>query len=661
MREFKTESKKLLEMMINSVYTNREIFLRELISNASDAVDKLYFKGLTDPDISLGKDELAIAVAFDKEARTITISDTGIGMDADELEENLGVIAHSGSFEFRNEVAPQEEKPAVDEDDEEGAETPEEEYEPKQEGVDIIGQFGVGFYSAFMVAKKVKVVSAPFGSDKAYVWESDGVEGYEISEGQREGHGTDVILTLRDDTDKEDYSEFLSEYKLTELIKKYSNYVRYPIRMEVTKSRPLPKPEDAGDDYVTQYEDYTEVETINSMIPIWKRRKSDVTQDEYNEFYRSNFHDFADPTSTITLHAEGALTYDALLFVPGQRPYDLYSRDYKKGLALYSSGVLIMDKCEDLVPDCFSFMRGIVDSDDLTLNISRETLQQNSQLRAIARRVEKKVKSELARLLANDREAYEKFFETFGLSMKYGLYSSFGAQKDLVADLLLFYSAKEKKMVTLDEYLEAAIADQKAIYYAAGQSIERLAKSPIVTTVLDRGYDVLLCVDEVDEFCLQTIMQYGKRGEEKEFRNVAGGDLGLETAEEKSAAKAVVSENEGLFKAMAEVLGDKVSEVTVSTRLTDAPACVTAKGPVSLEMEKVLSSYSGNEQIKSERVLELNPEHDIFATLKAAQALGDTEKVELYTGILYDQALLVAGLPIDDPVAYAQAVCKLMR
>ncbi|MGN0035112.1 MAG: molecular chaperone HtpG, partial [Coriobacteriales bacterium] len=655
MRKFKTESRKLLDLMINSVYTNREIFLRELVSNASDAVDKLYFRGLTDSDVNLGSDELQIEVSFDKDARTVTVSDTGIGMDGDELEKNLGTIAHSGSQEFsaEHEQSAPSASSETDEADDDLADTSDDVASDTDKKTDIIGQFGVGFYSAFMVAKHVKVVSRPYGSDQAWVWESSGVEGYTITEGERSGHGTDVILTLKDNTDTENYDEFLSEGTLQRLIRTYSNYVRYPIRMEVTKSRELPKPDDAGDDYVPQYEDYTEVETINSMVPIWRRRKSEVSDEEYNEFYKSNFHDFSDPLRTIRIHAEGKLNYDALLFIPSRRPYDLYSKDYKKGLALYSSGVLIMENCEDLLPDCFNFVHGIVDSEDLTLNISRETLQQNSQLRAIARRVEKKIKQELASMRDNDRETYEKFFENFGRGIKYSLYSGYGMQKDLLADLLLFYSAREKKMVTLDEYVEAAQPDQESIFYAAGDAVDRLAQMPIVTTVLGKGYDVLLCAEDVDEFCMSTLVSYGREGDEKTLKNVAGGDLGLETEAEKDAAKAAAEENSALLEAMKNVLGDKVSEVTVSTRLTDAPACITAKGPISLEMERVVSALPNGEGVKSERVLELNAGHPVFESLKAAQALDDSDKIERYTKLLYDQALLVEGLPIDDPVEFS--------
>ena len=633
MRKFKTESKKLLNMMINSVYTNREIFLRELISNASDAVDKLYFKSLTDSGISFAKDELGIEVSFDKDARTITVSDTGIGMDADDLERDLGTIAHSGSTEFKEEA---EDQPDAD--------------------LDIIGQFGVGFYSSFMVARRVKVISRPYGGEQASVWESDGIEGYTITSGERATHGTDVILTLKENTEEEDFDTFLSEAELKRLIRKYSNYIRYPIRMVCTKSRELERPEDAGEDYTPQYEEYVEIDTINSMVPIWKRKESEVSKEDYDEFYKNDFHDFTEPIREFSIHAEGALMYDALLFIPGRAPYDLYSKDFKKGLALYSSGVMIMEKCEDLLPDYFGFVRGVVDSEDLTLNISRETLQQNRQLRAIESKIEKKVKSELVSLRDDDRETYEKFFENFGRVLKYGIYTSYGASKDLLGELLLFYSAREKKMVTLDEYVEAAGEDQKSIFYAAGESVERLSKMPIVTTVLDKGCDVLLCTQDVDEFCFTTMYQYA----DHDLRNVAGGDLGLESDEEKDEAESVTKENEALLAAMKEVLGDKVTKVSVSTRLSDIPSCLTASGPISLEMEKVFSAMPDAQGLTSERVLELNASHPVFQALKSAQESEDADKVELYTDLLYNQALLVEGLPIDDPVAYAKAVSTLM-
>lgn len=651
-KQFKAESKRLLDLMINSIYTHKEIFLREIISNASDAIDKLCYVALTDDKVGMNRSDFAITVSVDKENRTLTVSDNGIGMSREELENNLGVIASSGSYKFRQET---------------------EEKDKKDADIDIIGQFGVGFYSAFMVAKSVRVVSKAYGSDQAWAWESDGVEGYTIEEAQREGNGTDIILTLKDNTDEENFDQFLSEYGLKDLIKRYSNYVRYPVRMEVSKSRQKPKPEDAGDDYKPEYEQYTEVETINSMVPIWKRSKSDVQQEEYNEFYKQTFHDFTDPAATFSIHAEGALSYDALLFIPGRAPYDLYSKDYKKGLELYSSNVLIMEKCEDLLPDHYNFVRGVVDSQDLTLNISRETLQQNNQLHAIARKVEKKVTSELKKMLKNDRAAYEKFFEDFGRGLEYGIYTSYGMLKDELADLLLFYSAKEQKMVTLAEYLEAMPADQKSIYYAAGDSIDRLAKLPIVNTVLGKGYDVLLCTKDVDEFCFQAMMTYGPEAEQdaegkdiegtgpKELKNVASGDLDFASEEEKKEAEEAEKDNEALLAAMKEQLGDAVTKVAVSTRLTDAPSAVTTEGPVSLEMERLMSQMpDGMGEVKSQRVLELNAKHPVFQVLKDAQSAGDAEKVKLYTEILYDQALIVEGMPIADPVAYANAVTKLM-
>lgn len=671
MRKFKTESKKLLDLMINSIYTNKEIFLRELISNASDAVDKLNFKSLTDNDVDIDSADLAIRVSFDKDNRTLTISDNGIGMTAEELEKNLGTIAHSGSQEFKTENA-----------------------ESQGNDVDIIGQFGVGFYSAFMVASRVRVVSRAFGSDEANVWESDGLEGYTIEPAERATHGTDVILTIREDEGGEDgegFDTYLSEWGLKNLIKQYSNYVRYPIQMMVTKHREKPKPEDAGDDYTPEWEDYEELETVNSMTPIWKKHASDVEQKDYNEFYKSTFHDFEDPARTISFHAEGTLEYDALLFIPGRAPFDLYSKDYEKGLSLYSSNVLIMEKCADLLPDYFNFVRGVVDSADVSLNISRETLQQNRQLRAIAKRVEKKISSDLEDMRDNDREAYEKFFENFGRGLKYGIYSSYGMKADELADLLLFYSAKEQKMVTLAEYAKAMPADQKAIYYAAGDSRERLSKMPVVTGVLARGYDVLLLTADVDEFTFQAMRSYhahdlpkvyeddaAREAAEKavadgaepetedrtlELKNVATGDLDLATEDEKKDAEEATKENESLFTAMKEALGDKVEKVAVSARLTDAPACITTEGPLSLEMERVLRrdpSAEAEGMPKSQRVLELNAKHPVFKKLVSANEEGDAEKIKLYAGLLYDQALLVEGILPEDPVAFAASICELM-
>jgi len=672
MRKFKTESKKLLDLMINSIYTNKEIFLRELVSNASDAEDKLYLKSLTDPDVKLDQDSLSIRVTPDKDARTLTISDNGIGMTADELESNLGTIAHSGSEQFKEANA-----------------------EHQGDDVDIIGQFGVGFYSAFMVAKQVKVVTRAWGEDVAHVWESDGLEGYTIEDGTREHCGTDVILTLKDDVEGTDgqeserYGSYLEEWTLKDLIRRYSNYVRHPIQMMVTKSRQKPKPDDAPDDYKPEYEDYTELETINSMTPIWKKSKADVKPEEYNEFYKSTFHDWEDPARTITFHAEGALEYDALLFVPAKAPFDLYSKDYEKGLALYSSNVLIMEKCADLLPDYYNFVRGIVDSPDVSLNISRETLQQNRQLHAIANRIEKKVTTELEAMRDQDRDAYEKFFEIFGRGLKFGINQSYGQKADELADLLLFWSARENKLVTLAEYAKAMPEGQKAVYYAAGDSRDRLAKMPVVKAALDHGYDVLLCTADVDEFAFQAMRSYTAKSLPKHYedeaaaeaakkavadgaepevedrtldlKNVAAGDVDFATEDEKKEAEEATKENEGLFKAIKEALGDKVTKVAVSARLTDAPAAITSEGPVSLEMERVMAAGPGaGEAPKAQRVLELNAKHPVFAKLQAAEKAGDKDKLALYAGLLYDQALLVEGILPDDPVAFAQQVCELM-
>ncbi len=651
MKQFKTESKKLLDLMINSIYTNKEIFLRELISNASDAVDKLYFKSLTDSSVQVEKDDLAIIVSFDKNARVITVTDNGIGMTKEELDKNLGTIAHSDSLEF---------KQAAGETGAQGSD------------VDIIGQFGVGFYSAFMVAERVKVVSRAYGEEVAYEWESDGVEGYSIRKSERATHGTDVILMLKEDTAEENYSEFLSEFGLRNLITKYSNYVRYPVKMLITEEREKPRPADAGEDYRPQYEEYQELQTVNSMIPIWKRNKREVTAEEYNEFYKSDFRDFTDPARTIPIHAEGTLNYDALLFIPAKAPFDMYTRDFEKGLALYSSNVLIMDKCPELLPDAFNFVRGIVDSQDLSLNISRETLQHNGQLHAIGRKIEKKVKAELADMRDNDRPTYEEFFGNFGRSLKFGLYFAYGQNKDLVADLLLFRSAKLDKWVTLDEYVEAmpgfgeegeAAAGetpvQKGIYYAVGGSVEQLAKMPIVEAVLAKGYDVLLFTEDVDEFCAQMMMEY--KG--KNFMNVAGGDLGLETEDEKAAAADLTKQNEGLFAAVKEALGGKVARVAVSTRLNGPDAacvCMTAEGPMSLEMERILRAEGKDDGLTSRRVLELNPSHPVFEGLKSAYEQGEQDNVALYAEVLYGSALLMAGLPLEDPAAYVAQVAKLM-
>ncbi len=656
MKQFKTESKKLLDLMINSIYTNREIFLRELISNASDAIDKLAFKALTDPSVELGSDELAIRLSFDKDARTITVSDNGIGMTEEELDRNLGTIAHSGSEAFKEANA-----------------------EHQGEDIDIIGQFGVGFYSTFMVAERVRVISRAYGADQAFVWESDGVKGYTISPaaaGERDGendHGTDVILYLREIEGEDSPDKYLSEWGLRDLVRRYSNYVRHPVQMMVTKSRELPKPEDAGDDYTPQYETYQELETLNSMTPIWKKRSSEVEQADYDEFYTSTFHDWEKPARTISFHAEGALSYDALLFIPSRAPFDLYSKDYEKGLALYSSNVLIQEKCADLLPDHYNFVRGVVDSPDVTLNISRETLQQNSQLRAIERRVERKVHDELTAMMRDDRESYEQFFENFGRGLKFGIYNSYGAAASDLADLLLFWSAREDKQVSLAEYVAAMPESQDKIYYAAGDSRERLEKTPVVKSAVDHGFDVLLCTQDVDEFMFQAMRTYhaaavagdsehkGTDERDLELTNVSTADLDFATEEEKAEAEKASEEHASLFDAMKEALGEKVVAVRASARAGEAPACIATEGPISLEMERIMAEGPDAGMVPgARRVLELNANHPVFAKLVAAQDAGDEAKLALYASLLYDQALLVEGLPVDDPVEFAKNVCELM-
>ena len=631
MHQFKAESKKLMDLMINSIYTNRDIFLRELISNASDACDKRYFKSLTDTSIGITKDDLKIHIQPDKEARTLTITDNGIGMTKEDLEKNLGTIAKSGSLDFKT--------------------------ENQSDNIDIIGQFGVGFYSAFMVAQKVTVISRAQGADTAWKWESKGVEGYTITEADKDDVGTEIILVLKDDTDSENYSEYLDDYTIANLVKKYSDYIRFPITMYREKSRQKPKPEDAGDDYKPEYETYTELETLNSMVPIWKRPKSEVKDEDYNEFYKNKFMDYSDPLRVITSRTEGTATYTALLFVPGRTPYDYYTKEYEKGLALYASGVMIMEKCADLLPDYFSFIKGVVDSEDLSLNISRETLQKDSQLKLIRNSLEKKIKNELHAMLVNDREKYETFWKSFGRQIKFGVYGDYGMHKDLLGDLLMFYSAKEQKMVTLDEYIEKMPEGQKCIYFAAGDDTDRLGKLPNAHLVLSKGYDLLLCTEDVDEFCLQMMHDY----KEKEFKNINAGDLDLETEEEKKAAEETANENKDLFEEIKKALNGKVKEVKVNPTLQEHPVTLSSEGGISMEMEKVLRKMPGSGDVESTKVLELNPNHTVFAALKAAHEAGDTAKVDQYAELLYDQSLLIAGLPIEDPVAYAQLVCGLMK
>ncbi len=630
-KQFKAESKKLLDLMINSIYTNKEIFLRELISNASDAIDKLRFKSLTDSTVGMNSDDFFILITPDKQARTLTISDNGIGMTKDELEANLGTIAKSGSLDFKK--------------------------ENKDESVDIIGQFGVGFYSAFMAARKVTVISRAFGEDTAYIWESEGADGYTIEETQKETAGTDIILKIKENTENDNYDSFIDEYGIVSLIKKYSDYIRYPIKTYRSKSRQLPRPENAPDDYKPEYESYTELETINSMIPLWKRKKSEITQEEYNDYYKKAFYDYEDPASVITASSEGVLNYNALMFIPSHAPFDFYSKEYKKGLSLYTSGVMIMEKCADLLPDYFSFVRGVVDSSDLSLNISREMLQQDHQLKVIAKNIEKKIKNELCSMKNNERDKYEEFFKAFGRIIKFGIYSDYGIHKDSLTDLLIFYSAKGGKMVTLDEYITAIPEGQKYIYFAAGDSIERLSRLPAAQSVLDKGYDLLLCTEDVDEFCLQMLKAY----KEKEFKNIGTGNLELETDEQKKEIESAAAESKELFDTMKEALDGKVSDIRLSAVLKEHPVSLSSEGPVSIEMEKVLKNMPGNEGIVSSKILEINASHKVFETLKRAKEENDTEKIKKFAYLLYNQALLIEGLAIEDPVEYSKAVCELMN
>jgi molecular chaperone HtpG len=632
MKQFQAESKRLLDLMINSIYTHKEIFLRELISNASDAMDKLYYQSLQKNDTGLSRDDFAIQITLDHDNRRMILEDNGCGMTKEELEKNLGTIAKSGSLAFK-------------------------EANQKQKDVDIIGQFGVGFYSAFMVAKRVTVESKAFGSDEAWRWQSCGVEGYTVDSCEKESRGTKIILDIKDNTDDDNYDTYLDQYTIKNLVKKYSDYIRYPIRMEMKKSRQKPKPENAPDDYKPEYEDYTEMETLNSMVPLWRKNKNEITQDEYNDFYKSKFGDYENPLKVIHSSTEGVATYNALLFIPAHASYDYYTKDFEKGLQLYSNGVLIMDRCADLLPDYFSFVRGLVDSQDLSLNISREMLQHDRQLQLIASRLEKKIKSELETMLKNDREKYEQFFKAFGLQLKYGVYSDYGQHKDLLQDLLLFYSSSEKKLVTLKEYTERMKEDQKFIYYAAGESVAKIDMLPQTEAVKDKGYEILYLTDNVDEFALRMMMKY----DDKEFKSVSADDLGLETEEEKTAAKKKVEENKDMLNFMKDSLNGQVKEVILSTKLKSHPVCLSTNGALSMEMEKILNAIpnSNNDKVKAQRVLEVNANHPIFDKLRALYKL-DTNKLKEYTQLLYTQALLIEGVPIENPVSFSNEICKLM-
>ncbi|MED3624120.1 molecular chaperone HtpG [Neobacillus thermocopriae] len=622
-KQFKAESKRLLDMMINSIYTHREIFLRELISNASDAIDKIYYKALTDESLTFDKDNYYIKIEADKESRTLKIIDTGIGMTKEELENNLGTIAKSGSLAFKTE-------------------------NELKDGYDIIGQFGVGFYSAFMVADVVTVISKSLGSDEAYKWESRGAEGYTIEPCEKESVGTEIILKVKENTEEENYDEYLEEYRLKSIIKKYSDFIRYPIKMDVTKSRLKEGSE-------SEYEQYKEEETINSMVPIWRKNKKELTEEDYNNFYTEKHYGFDKPLKHIHINVDGAVRYQAILYIPEKIPFDYYTAEYEKGLELYSSGVLIMNKCADLLPDYFSFVKGMVDSEDLSLNISREMLQHDRQLKLIAKNINKKIKSELLNLLKNDREKYEKFYQSFGRQLKFGVYSDFGAHKEELKDLLMFYSSKEKKLVTLDEYVSRMPEDQKYIYYATGETNERIEKLPQTELVADKGYEILYFTDDIDEFAIRMLMSY----KDKEFKSVSSGDLGLDADDKKEDNAAEEKEYKELFDFMKKVLDGKVKDVRISKRLKSHPVCLTTDGAVSIEMEKILNAMPNSQNVKADKVLEINVNHEVFQSLKDAFEK-DKDRLTLYTGLLYNQALLIEGLPIEDPVEFTNNICKIM-
>lgn len=621
-KQFQAESKRLLDMMIHSIYTHREIFLRELLSNASDAIDKIYYRALTDDNITFDKDNYFIKIAADKESRKLTITDTGIGMTKEELENNLGVIAKSGSLAFKSE-------------------------NELKDGHDIIGQFGVGFYSAFMVADVVTVITKSLGSDTAYKWESEGADGYTIEPYEKNEVGTEIILTIKPNTEDDNYDEFLEEYRLKSIVKKYSDFIRYPIKMDTTSRRLKEGSE-------SEYEDYTEEQTINSMVPIWRKNKNELTTEDYENFYAEKHYGFDKPLKHIHISVDGAVRYQAVLYIPEKIPFDYYTQEYEKGLELYSNGVLIMNKCADLLPDYFSFVKGMVDSEDLSLNISREMLQHDRQLKLIAKNIKNKIKGQLQSLLKDDREKYEAFFQSFGRQLKFGVYSDFGSNKETLQDLIMFYSSKEKKLVTLDEYVSRMPEDQKYIYYASGESVERIEKLPQTELVADKGYEILYFTDDIDEFAIRMLMNY----KEKEFKSVSSGDLGIEEQEDEKEV-AEQTENQELFEYMKTALGEKVKAVRVSKRLKSHPVCLTTEGEVSIEMEKVLQAMPNSQNVKADKVLEINVNHEVFASLKDAFA-NDKDKLTLFTGLLYNQALLIEGLPIEDPVEFTNDICKIM-
>ena len=627
-KQFKTESKRILDLMINSIYTHKEIFLRELISNASDAIDKVYYNALADENVDFDKSKYFIRIEANKDLRTLTISDMGIGMTKEELENNLGTIAKSGSLAFKSE-------------------------NEKKDEVDIIGQFGVGFYSAFMVADCVSVYSKTKDSDTAYKWESKGTSGYTVSECEKEDIGTKIVLRIKDNTDDENYDEFLDEYRLKGIVKKYSDFIRYPIKMLSKKSK---LKEGTGVEGVdAEYEDYFEDETLNSMVPIWRRNKNELKAEDYENFYMDKHFGYEKPLKYVHANVDGLTSYNAILYIPSRAPYDFYSKEYEKGLELYSNGVLIMEKCGDLLPDYFSFVQGLVDSADLSLNISRELLQHDRQLQFIAKKIKEKIKSELLSMLKNERDKYEEFFNNFGKTIKFGVYNGFGANKEFLQDLLMFYSSNEKKYVTLEEYVGRMKEGQKYIYYACGESMDKLEKLPQAELVMDKGYEILYCTDEIDEFTLQMMMNFS----EKEFKSVANGDLGLDNEDEKN------EEENSLYKEMFEKMGsfikDEIKEVKVSKRLKSHPVCLSSAGALSIEMEKVLRAMPNSENIKAEKVLEINENHEVFAVLKDAYEKNDEAKLEAYTKLLYNQARLIEGLSIEDPVEFTNSICKLMK
>ncbi|WP_226669560.1 molecular chaperone HtpG [Metabacillus litoralis] len=622
-QQFKAESKRLLEMMINSIYSQREVFLRELISNASDAIDKIYYKALTDESLTFDQENYYIKVTPNKENRTLTITDTGIGMTKEELENNLGVIAKSGSLAFKTE-------------------------NELKDGHDIIGQFGVGFYAAFMVADVVTVISRALGSDEAYKWQSEGAEGYTIEPHEKDTVGTEIILQIKENAEEENYDEFLEEYSLKTIIKKYSDFIRYPIKMDVSGQRPKEDSED-------ELESYVEEQTINSMVPIWRKNKSELTDEDYEKFYQEKHYGFDKPLKHIHISVDGTIRYQSILYIPENMPFDYYSKEYEKGLELYSNGVLIMNKSADLLPDYFSFVKGMVDSEDLSLNISREMLQHDRQLKLIAKNINKKIKNELQSLLKNDREKYETFYKAFGRQLKYGVYSDFGSNKEVLQDLLLFHSSKENKLVSLDEYVSRMPEDQKYIYYASGESIDRIEKLPQTELVSEKGYEILYFTEDIDEFAIKMLMNY----KEKEFKSVSSGDLGIESDENEAQTETEKAENKDLFDFMKNVLSSKVKDVRISKRLKSHPVCLTTEGDVTIEMEKILSAMPDNQNVKADKVLEINSNHEVFQSLKNAFE-SDKDKVTLYTNLLYNQALLIEGLPIQDPVEFTNDMCKVM-